>query len=394
MGENKPKRENSRKTGLRSLLLTSDYPPISGGIATFLHNLWATSNMKESMVLAPASKGWKEFDRNSPNRIVRFPCVKSQSIITKIINFFSLGIYTLFYLTIHSVEHLHCGQLIRTGIFGYLRKLITGKGYYLWVYGGETKPDFFKNKFIASLNKKILRSAEFIFTISPFTSQEFSDYGLKILEILPAVDIKTFYPQEKNKVLIEQYKLQNKKVLFTCGRLVERKGHDKVLEALPEVIKKIPNIVYIIVGEGPYKSNLESIIMKQGLQEYVHFAGTVDAELLPDYYNLCDLFIMPNRAVGSVGTKTYSVEGFGIVFLEAAACGKPVIGGDSGGAVCAVDRDINGFLVPPENTEQIADKIITLFKDDSLYKKFSRNGLEHTKKFTWEQSAKKLRTYL
>lgn len=379
---------------MNSLLLTSDYPPVKGGIAILFHNLWATANPLESMILAPASKGWKEFDRNTPNRIIRFPCLLGQSVAAKIINFLSLGICSVWHLTIHSIEHLHCGQLIRTGIFGYLRKLIAGKGYYLWVYGGETRPDFFNNKFFALLNKKILRNAELVVTISPFISQEFLDFGLKVLEIVPAVDTKVFHPREKKKDLIEKHKLQGKKTLLTCGRLVERKGHDKVLEALPKVLEEISNIVYVIVGEGPYQNKLEELTRQFGLLEHVHFVGIVDMELLPDYYNLCDLFIMPNRTVGSVGTKTYSVEGFGMVFLEAAACGKPVIAGDSGGAVYAVDRNVNGFLVPPEDTECIVNKIISLLKDDSLYKEFSRNGLEHVKKFTWEQSVKKLRPYL
>ncbi len=180
----------------------------------------------------------------------------------------------------------------------------------------------------------------------------------------------------------------------TCGRLVERKRHDKVLEALPKVLEEIPNIVYIIVGEGPYQNKLEELTRQYGLQKQVHFIGTVDVELLPDYYNLCDLFVMLNRTVGSAGTKTYSVEGFGMVFLEAAACGKPVIGGDSGGAVYAVDKNVNGFLVPPEDIDSIVEKIITLFKDDSLSKEFSRNGPEHVKKFTWKQSVEKLKPYL
>lgn len=348
----------------------------------------------ESIILAPATKGWREFDRNTPYTIIRFPCLPDQSVAAKIINFFSLGMYAFWYLTTHSVKHLHCGQLIRTGIFGYLRKLITGKGYYLWVYGGETRSDFFNNRFIASLNNKILLNAELIITISPFTTQEFLDYGLKVLEIVPAVDTNVFHPREKNKDLIEKHKLQGKKVLLTCGRLVERKGHDKVLEALPKVLEEIPNIVYIIVGEGPYQNKLEELTRQYGLQKQVHFIGTVDVELLPDYYNLCDLFVMLNRTVGSAGTKTYSVEGFGMVFLEAAACGKPVIGGDSGGAVYAVDKNVNGFLVPPEDIDSIVEKIITLFKDDSLSKEFSRNGPEHVKKFTWKQSVEKLKPYL
>lgn len=185
-----------------------------------------------------------------------------------------------------------------------------------------------------------------------------------------------------------------KKVLLTCGRLVERKGHDKMLEALPRVLEEVPGLVYLIVGDGPQRKRLEDLAARFGITDHVLFAGMVNNEMLSEYYNLCDVFAMPNRAVGSFGTDTYSVEGFGMVFLEAAACGKPVIGGDSGGAVYAVDRDVNGFLVQPEDVGQIAEKVIALFTDKELYEKFSRNGLEHVKKFTWERSVEKLRPFL
>jgi len=269
-----------------------------------------------------------------------------------------------------------------------------GKGYFLWVYGGETRRDFFKNKIVAFLGRKILRDADLVITISPVISREFMDYGLKVVEIIPGVDTERFHPGAKNNGLLDQWRLYDKRVLLTCGRLVERKGHDKVLEALVRVLEEAPNTVYLIVGDGPYRDSLKEITRKYGLNDFVRFVGLVDDCQLPDYYNLCDLFVMPNRVVGSRGTATYSVEGFGMVFIEAAACGKPVIGGDSGGAVSAIDRDRNGFLVPPGDSANLAEKIITLLKDSALYEKFSRNGLLHAKNFTWERSVERLRPYL
>lgn len=379
---------------LNSLLLTLDYPPIEGGIAVSLQKFWSLANPPEGVVLAPGVPGVEEFDRAAPNRVLRFPSLASRSAPAKILNFLSLAVMALRILFTHSIEYLHCGQLLRTGIIGYLRKLLTGRDYFLWVYGGETRPDFLKNPVAARLNEKILRTARKVVTNSPFTSLEFQDYGLEVLEIVPGVDTKTFYPRERNKDLAGKYNLQGKKILLTCGRLVERKGHDKMLEAMKKILKEVPEVVYLIVGDGPHRARLEELIRQYGVEEAVRFTGLVDPSALPDYYNLCDLFIMPNRAVGSIAANTYSVEGLGMVFLEAAACGKPVIGGDSGGAVNAVDRDVNGFLVPPEDVDQIAEKVITLFRDEALYQKFSRNGIEHAKKFSWERSVEKLRPYL
>ncbi|MBI5185033.1 MAG: glycosyltransferase family 4 protein [Nitrospinae bacterium] len=379
---------------LSSLLLTIDYPPVEGGIAMAFSNLWIAAAPPKGLVLAPKVRGWEEFDNKSPNKILRYPCLKSRSSLAKIINFLSLAIHAAWILATHSVEHLHCGQLLRTGIIGYLRKLLTGKGYILWVYGGETRPDFFKNSAIAGLNEKVLRGADRVISNSPFTSKEFREFGLEVLEIVPGIDTKRFFPKERNEDLIREHGLNGKKVLLTCGRLVERKGHDKMLEALPKILEQVPDVVYLIVGDGPHRSRLEELAERYGVADQVRFVGLVDNELLPKYYNLCDVFAMPNRAVGSIGTDTYSVEGFGMVFLEAAACGKPVIGGDSGGAVYAIDRDVNGFLVPPEDPVFLAEKIIALLKDRTLYEKLSRNGLEHVKKFTWEKSVERLKPYL
>lgn len=379
---------------LKSLLLTFDYPPVEGGISESLSKFWILANPPEGVVIAPGIEGAKNFDRNQPNRVSRFPCLSSRTPFAKIINFFSLGVTAVWYLLTHSIEYLHCGQMVRTGIFGYLRKLLTGRGYYLWVFGGETRTDFFNSRLVASLNKKILRSAEMVVTNSPFTSKEFVDYGLKVLEVVPGIDTKVFCPEKKSESLIDKYRLRDKKVLLTCGRLVERKGNDKVLEAMSRVLQEIPDAVYLIVGDGPDRGRLEDLTRQYGLKDHVHFVGLVDSSLLPDYYNLCDVFVMPNRAVGSAGSKTYSVEGFGMVFLEAAACGKPVIGGKSGGAVYSVDHGVNGYLVPPEDTDIIAEKIISLLKDKALYEEFSKNGLQHAKKFTWEKSAEKIKPYL
>jgi phosphatidylinositol alpha-1,6-mannosyltransferase len=379
---------------LTSLLLTCDYPPVEGGIAVAFSNLWAVAASPQGLVLAPKAEGWEEFDGRSPNKILRYPSLRGRSSLAKIINFFSLALHAAWILATHSVDHLHCGQLLRTGIIGYLRKILTGKGYSLWVYGGETRPDFFKNRVIAAFNEKILRGADRVVSNSPFTSEEFLEFGLTVLEIVPGIDTKRFFPKEKNEGLMRAYGLMKKKILLTCGRLVERKGHDKMLEALPKILEEIPDLVYLIVGDGPQRNRLEDLAARHGITDHVLFAGMVDNAALSEYYNLCDVFAMPNRAVGSFGTDTYSVEGFGMVFLEAAACGKPVVGGDSGGAVYAVDRDVNGFLIPPGDANLLAQKIISLFKDRSLYEKFSRNGLEHVKKFTWERSVERLRPFL
>jgi len=174
-------------------------------------------------------------------------------------------------------------------------------------------------------------------------------------------------------------------VILTVGNLVERKGHDVVLKSLPKVLKEVPNTVYLIVGDGEQKQNLKELVDELGLGEQVIFTGRVPEKELPQYYNACDVFIMPSREIGS------DIEGFGIVFLEAGACSKPVIGGRSGGIIDAVEDGVSGILVDPTNVDEISQTLITLLTDDELARRLGRQGRKRVEEdFDQLAMAKKL----
>jgi phosphatidylinositol alpha-1,6-mannosyltransferase len=155
--------------------------------------------------------------------------------------------------------------------------------------------------------------------------------------------------------------VHNRPVVLTVGRLVERKGHDIVLHALTRLIAKVPDVAYVVVGSGPNEIRLRQLATKLGLSPYTAlFCGSVDAAELPTFYKLCDVFVMPNREVGS------DIEGFGIVFLEAGAAGKPVIGGRSGGTSDAVLDGVTGFLVDPRSVSAVADAMLMLLENPVL----------------------------
>jgi phosphatidylinositol alpha-1,6-mannosyltransferase len=175
------------------------------------------------------------------------------------------------------------------------------------------------------------------------------------------------------------------------GRLVERKGIDMMLEALHALDASLPPWHYMVVSDGPDRERLESLTAKLDLQDRVTFTGYVERHELPIYYNLCDIFAMPNREVS--GTGTLSVEGFGTVFVEAAACAKPVIGGRSGGAVFAVDDGVNGILVDPTDLDDIK-RSIQILQDVETRARMGTNGVEFAKRFSWDRSAEILRQYL
>jgi len=260
--------------------------------------------------------------------------------------------------------------------------------YFLWTYGGETTPVYIKSRWSKFLVKKILDNADIIITNSKFTSREFLDYGIpkeKIIEIIPAVDYEIFKPLPKCSELVEKFKIKEKKTILTISRLAERKGHDIVLKAIPLVLKSVPGLRYLIVGDGSYKTCLMKLCQELKLDNIVTFVGFVPDKDLVKYYNLCDVFVMPNREIFN---STDSVEGFGITFIEANACNKPVIGGKSGGAIEAVKDGVTGFLVDSQDEKEVAHKIISLLQNEELAKKMGEEGRRRVERdFSWKKRA-------
>jgi glycosyltransferase involved in cell wall biosynthesis len=160
----------------------------------------------------------------------------------------------------------------------------------------------------------------------------------------------SYFPREKRRDLVEKYALDDKRVILTVGRISSSegyKGHDRIIRALPEVIAQVPNAIYLIAGAGDDKQRLEQFAAERGLTGRVVFAGHVPDGELADYYALADLYTMPSTG-----------EGFGIVFLEAAACGLPVVAGNADGSVDALAEGQIGCLVDPEAHGQVTSALI------------------------------------
>lgn len=374
---------------MKTLLVTNDFPPIVSGISTVFYHIWRHLPAAENRILAPGVKGSSCFDRKDNLNITRYPFFSKGNVILKLMNNLFMFVYILFFIP--TVEGIHCGQILSSGVCGLIFKRLFKVPYFLWVYGGETTPVYVNSAWSGLLIRKILENAGIIITNSRFTSGELLKYGIsreKIVEIIPGVDCGVFRPLPKPADLVEKYNLRERKVILTISRLAERKGHDRVLRALPAVMESCPAISYVIVGDGPCKTDLETLCRRLGLNSVVTFAGFVPDEELARYYNLADIFVMPNREVFDT---TDSVEGFGITFIEANACGKPVIGGRSGGAVEAVKDGVTGFLVNPQDENEVAQKMIYLLQNGEIARKMGRDGRERAEKeFSWKERSNAL----
>jgi phosphatidylinositol alpha-1,6-mannosyltransferase len=157
-----------------------------------------------------------------------------------------------------------------------------------------------------------------------------------------------------------------------------------VIRALPHVLKRVPDARYVIAGPGfdDERARLRTLAEETGVAERVVFAGELPLEDIPLMYNACDVYVMASRVLEGAG----DVEGFGITFLEANACGKPVIGGRSGGVPDAIEDGVNGYLVTPTDVGEIAARLIALLTDDVLAKAMAERAIARIKAgFTWDR---------
>jgi phosphatidylinositol alpha-1,6-mannosyltransferase len=212
-----------------------------------------------------------------------------------------------------------------------------------------------------------------------------------MVRLAPGIDIEHFSPAKKNPRIRHELGLDDKKVIVSVGRLVHRKGQDFLIDALPLISQKIPNVHLLLVGEGPYRAEIEKRSVALGVRDRITFIGRVQHSELPEYICAGDIFAMPSRS----RLAGLEVEGLGIVYLEASACGLPVIGGTSGGAPDAVLEGETGFSVDGTSATAIAEAAIRLLEDAQYSAQLGEQGRQWIiDQWRWEIWAEKFQTLL
>ncbi len=187
-----------------------------------------------------------------------------------------------------------------------------------------------------------------------------------------------------------RFDLGERPVLSSVARLVEWKGQDVVLRGLPRLLDRIPDLMYLIVGDGPYRPRLERLAEELGVRDHVVFAGFVPAAELPSYYRASRALVVPSREF----RRGLPVEGFGIVYLEAAACGVPAIGGRGGGTDESIVDGVTGYRVDPRDPAAVADAALELLTDDGRHRRLASAAREHAVGLDWRRQAERLRQML
>ncbi|MFT5720520.1 MAG: phosphatidylinositol alpha-1,6-mannosyltransferase [Motiliproteus sp.] len=376
------------------LLVTNIFPPINGGSAVVYEKLARYSAQGQLVILAPrfhcATReeltGWDSLDRDAPYPVHRLKLLRPwvvqsrsvwHSISLMLVQDLPLRLkvllYTLALIRKYRIKTLCIGELSSMSWLGLACRTLTGVRVINYIHGEEVTADS-DHRRLGDQRGRYLRSADAVVAVSDFTRryliEHFSVAADKVHLITNGVDLKQFSPGPKSELLLQRYGLEGKKILLTVGRLIPRKGIDRTIEALPQVLAKQPESHYLVVGAGPYLAELQQLVARLGLEQHVTFAGRIAEEALVEHYRLCDLFLMPNREMPDKET-----EGFGLVFLEANACDKPVIAGLAGGAVEAVKHGYNGLSVEGDQVDQIAAAILSLIQDPELSQQLRSNGL-------------------
>ena len=249
--------------------------------------------------------------------------------------------------------------------------------------------------------KNVVNDSDLILCVSKYTKNEIIDRvdGIETnhIKFLPnGVDINRFFPVENTSGFLNRYNIpENSNIILTLARIIRRKGHDTVIKCLPSLIKKFPNIQYVIAGphrkKDTYLDELKLLAKELSVENHIVFVDYIPDSDLNEIYSRSQVYVMVSRTYNDIGDS----EGFGITFLEANACGCPVIGSTEGGIPDAVENNKNGLLVPADDIKSLTKAIEKFLEDQSFRRKIINQGIERVNNdFTWEKLTIKMVKYL
>lgn len=356
---------------MKHLLLTLEFPPTQGGVSTYLDNIARQIPSDDLFVIAPNNDDSTSFDSNQKYMIERWDGLSNwKTLFPKLKE----------YLKVNKIDHLIISHILP---FGYLA-IILDLQFSVILHGMDirlTRTSWLKMFF----TRIILKHAKTIVVNSNDTEnilKQYGDYSEKTIVAYPCPKdlLNIPFSKEREKAIIEKY-FTGSQVILSVNRLVKRKGNDKVIESLPELINKFPDLKYIIIGSGDESDNLKELAVKLGVNDHVEFLENISDQDLPYFYKNAKAFVMPSRI-----EKQYDVEGFGIVYLEAALFGTPSIAGNVGGSPEAVINNETGVTINPESVEEIQEAIMLLLTDESLRLKFGSTAKNRAiKDFIWKK---------
>ena len=337
----------------RTLVVTNDFPPRQGGIQTFVAALLARRPPGSVVVLASDAPGAAEHDKALPYPVVRRPT--GMLLPTR-----GTARQAVALAREYGCDSAFFGAAAPLGLLAPALRS-AGVGHLVGAtHGHETGWVALPGS--RQVLQRIAGGLDVLTYISEYTRGRLAPAlggRTRLAQLSPGVDVDVFTPDADGAVVRRRYGLGDAPVVVCVSRLVARKGQDVLVAGWPQVLARHPSARLLLVGSGPAEGSLRREISARGLQDSVVLTGGVPSDELPTHYAAGDVFAMPCRTRRG----GLDVEGLGMVFLEAAACGRPVVAGTSGGAPEAVQDGVTGHVVDPRAPDVVADTIVGLLDD-------------------------------
>jgi phosphatidylinositol alpha-1,6-mannosyltransferase len=372
------------------LVLTENFPPVSGGSGRWFWELYSRLSKEQYLILADDVQGASEFDSTHQLNILRIPLRSTEWGLKSIRG---LKFYWRVFWQIrkiikqHHITHLHCGRVIHEGVTAWLLKLIIGTPYLCYVHGEDVETAATSGEHNLMV-KQVCKHAELLICNSHNSANIVKrlNYGSddKINVLHPGVDASLFVPSAADDEFKQQMGWQGRKVIITVGRLQARKGQDMMLRATALLKQQFPDILYAIIGRGECLESLKTLTAELSINEYVQFLTDVSDAQMIQCYQQSDMFILPNRTIGN------DIEGFGMVLVEAQACGKPVIAGDSGGTKETMLINQSGLVIDCTDAQLISTMVAKLLTDPKSRLQMGKIGRKHVEsELDWQAHVQK-----
>jgi phosphatidylinositol alpha-1,6-mannosyltransferase len=370
----------------KTLLVTNDFPPRAGGIQQFVHNLAIRQPAGSVVVYSSDWRGSAEFDAAQP-----FPVIREETSI--LLPAPAVGRRAAAIAREHGCDTVWFGAAAPLGLLAAgLRRHAGIRRAVALTHGHEVGWAALPGARAAL--KRIARGVDVLTYLSEYQRSRLAPRldGLTTLSRLaPGVDTSLFHPGADGGSVRARHGVGDRPLIVCVSRLVPRKGQDMLIRALPRVRREIPDALLMIVSGGPDRKRLRRLAASAGVADHVIFTGSVRYEDLPAHYAAGDVYAMPCRTrAGGL-----DVEGLGIVYLEASACGRPVIGGDSGGAPDAVLEGETGFVVNGRDLDALTARLVQVLGDRELAAKLGAAGRAWTEaEWTWDRQASRFASLL
>ncbi len=347
----------------RMLLLSEIFPPKTGGSGRWFWEVYSRLPPQDALIVTGEDSTAEAFDKSHSLPVLRIPLHMDSWDLRKFRNLrdYARTAWQLARLVRQRrVPALHLARNLPEGFLGYLVHLLTGVPYLMYCHGEDVNVSRTSRE-LTWMTNRVLSRCRLVIANSRNTERLLlNDWRMpaeRVRVVYPGMDAQQFVPAPRDERVRMELGWSERTVLLTVGRLQQRKGHDMLIRALPKIRTAVPNVLYAIIGEGEQAEALRQLAAQESVSEHVQFLGSVSDERMIACYQQCDLFALPNREIAG------DIEGFGMVLLEAQACGKPVLAGDSGGTAETMQVPQTGRIVDCTSPEPLAAALIELLSN-------------------------------